>query len=369
LDKTPFYGESGGQAGDWGKIETKSGVMEVEDAKRFGQTIVHIGKTLRGKIEKGETAKVSINEDVRRKVMRNHTATHLLQAALRQVLGGHVHQTGSMVNQDHLRFDFTHTRKMDPREVARVEEIVNASIVNAVPVGKEVKDLESAKKDGAMALFGEKYSAKVRVVSIGDVSKELCGGTHVDNTKDIEFFKITSESSIASGIRRIEAMTAGAAKDWLKKQAQMEKKKLESENRKDEDKKISSARLNEEIAKIDAFIAEAPISGNTKVVIKIINNLNMDGLRVLSDKIKSKAASALVVLAFSDDEKASFMVSLTDDLAKKGIRAGDLAKELAKLLNGSGGGKPDFAQGGGKDPKCLVKALERIGAIIKERLK
>jgi len=368
LDKTPFYGESGGQAGDWGKIETKSGAVEVEDAKRIGQTIVHIGRVLRGKIEKGEQALVSIDEDVRRKIMRNHTATHLLQASLKKVLGGHVHQTGSLVDQDHLRFDFTHIKKMEPREIARVEEMVNMDIKKASPVKKEIKDLAAAKKDGAMALFGEKYSDKVRVVSIGDVSKELCGGTHVDNTKDIGFFKITSESSIASGIRRIEAVTAEAAKEWVNKQSETEKKRLETQSKKDEKKKILSARLNEEIAKIDLFIAKAPAFGNTKVITAMIDNLNMDGLRVLSDRIRLKTPSALIILAFSDDEKASFTVSLTDDLVGKGMKAGDLAKELAELLNGSGGGRPEFAQGGGKDAAGLPKVLKNIPNMIKGRL-
>ena len=368
LDRTPFYGESGGQAGDWGKIETKSGAVEVEDAKRIGQTIVHIGKVLRGKIEKGESAKVSIDEDVRRKIMCNHTATHLLQASLRKVLGGHVHQTGSLVDQDHLRFDFTHIKKMESREIARVEEMVNMDIEKAIPVKKEIKLLDAAKKDGAMALFGEKYSDKVRVVSIGDVSKELCGGTHVDNTRDIEFFKITGESSIASGVRRIEAVTAGAAREWVKKQADVEKKRLEAQSRLDENKKILSARLNEEIAKIDLLIARAPTFGNTKVVTAAIDGLNMDGLRALSDNIRSKASSALIILAQSDDEKASFMVSLTDDLVVKGMKAGDLAKELAILLNGSGGGRPEFAQGGGKDVTGLKGALKKITELIKNKL-
>jgi alanyl-tRNA synthetase len=368
LDKTPFYGESGGQAGDWGKIETESGAMEVEDAKRFGQTIVHIGKVLRGKIKKGERALVSIDEDVRRKIMRNHTATHLLQAALRKVLGGHVHQTGSLVDQDHLRFDFTHIKKMEPREIARAEEMVNEAIKKAISVNKEVKGLADAKKEGAVALFGEKYGDKVRVVSVGDLSKELCGGTHVDNTKDIGYFRITSESSIASGIRRIEAMTAEAASEWVKEQAQIDMKRLEAESRKDEKKKISSARLNEEIAKIDLLIARAPTFGNTKVITAIIDGLDMGGLRILSDKIRSKIASALVVLAFSDAEKASFTVSLTDDLVANGMKSGDLAKELAVLLNGSGGGRPEFAQGGGKDAAGLAGVLKNIPDMIKGRL-
>jgi alanyl-tRNA synthetase len=368
LDRTPFYGESGGQAGDWGEIETESGAVEVEDAKRIGQTIVHIGKVLRGEIKKGEKARVSINEDVRRKIMRNHTATHLLQANLRKVLGGHVHQTGSLVDQDHLRFDFTHIRKMEPREISRVEEMVNMDIKRAIPVKKEIKSLDAAREEGATALFGEKYSDKVRVVSIGNVSKELCGGTHVDNTEYIEFFKITGESSIASGVRRIEAVTAEAAKEWVKKQADAEKKRLEAQNRKDENKKISGARLSEEITKIDLLIARAQIFGNTKVVTAMINGLNMEGLRVLSDRIRSKTPSALIILAFNDDEKASFTVSLTDDLVEKGMKAGDLAKELAGLLNGSGGGRPEFAQGGGKDAAGLAEALEKIVDAIKERI-
>ncbi len=368
LDKTPFYGESGGQAGDWGKIETKSGTVEVVDAKRIGQTIVHIGKALRGRIEKGEVAKVSIDEDVRRKIMRNHTATHLLQAALRKVLGEHVHQTGSLVDQDHLRFDFTHIKKTQPREIARIEEMVNMDIKNARAVKKEIMSLEAAKKEGATALFGEKYSDKVRVVSIGDVSKELCGGTHVDNTKDIGFFKITSEGSIASGIRRIEAMTDEAAREWVERQAQIEKKRLESEAEKDEKKRIASARLSEEIAKIDLLIAKAQTFGKTKVLAAMIDNLGMDGLRALSDKIRSKTPSALTILAFSDGEKASFTVSLTDDLVKRGMKAGDLAKELAHLLNGSGGGRPEFAQGGSKDKERLPEALEEIVKVIKEKI-
>ncbi len=368
LDKTPFYGESGGQVGDWGKLETESGAMEVEDAKKIGDTIVHIGKMLRGKIEKGDTAKVSINLDVRNKIMRNHTATHLLQAALRKVLGEHVRQTGSLVDQDHLRFDFTHMKKMDPREVTRVEEIVNEAINAAIAVKKEIKSIADAKASGAVALFGEKYGDKVRVVSVGDVSKELCGGTHVDNTKEIVSFKITSESSIASGVRRIEAVTADAAREWIKKQAHAQKEKLEAQNKRDEEKKVSGARLNEEMAKIDQLLAKAATFGNTKVVTEMIKDLNMEGLRVLSDKIRLKAPSSLIILAFSDAEKASFTVSLTDDLVKKGIKAGDLAKEMARLLNGSGGGKPDFAQGGGKDPSKLAGALVKITDIIKEKI-
>ena len=368
LDKTPFYGESGGQVGDWGRIETKSGAMEVLDAKRIGETIVHIGRTLRGKIEKGETVKVSINEDVRKRIMRNHTATHLLQAALRKVLGGHVHQTGSLVDQERLRFDFTHMKKMEEREVARVEEMVNEDINRAIPVKKEIKSLESAKREGAMALFGEKYSDKVRVISIGDVSNELCGGTHVDNTKNIEYFKITGESSIASGIRRIEALTAKTAREWVEKQKEMENKKLETESKKEEDRKRLNARLDEEIAKIDSLIARGSMCGGTRIITEIIQNLSVDGLKILSDKTRLKIPSALIILAVKDEDKASFTISLTEDLVKRGLKAGDMAKELAGFLDGSGGGRPEFARGGGKDAAGLGKALEKITEIIKNRL-
>ncbi|MDP2929969.1 MAG: alanine--tRNA ligase [Candidatus Omnitrophota bacterium] len=368
LDKTPFYGESGGQAGDWGSIETKSGAMEVLDAKRIGETIVHIGRMLRGKIEKGETIKVSIDEDVRKRIMRNHTATHLLQAALRKVLGGHVHQMGSLVDQDHLRFDFTHMKKMDEREITRVEDMVNEDINRAISVKSQIKSLESAKKEGAMALFGEKYSDRVRVVSIGNISNELCGGTHIDNTKDIEYFKITGESSIASGIRRIEALTANTARGWVEKQKEIEDKKLETESKKEEYKKLLNARLNEEIAKIDSLITKGSTCGGTKIITEIIQNLSVDGLKILSDKIRSKTPSALIILAVKDEEKASFIISLTEDLVKMGLSAGDLAKELAEFLDGSGGGRPEFARGGGKNVIGLEKALGKITEIIKNRL-
>jgi alanyl-tRNA synthetase len=368
FDRTPFYGESGGQAGDWGKIKTPSGAMEVEDAKKIGDTIVHIGRLLRGKIEKGETAEVSINEGIRNEIMRNHTATHLLQAALKKVLGEHVRQTGSLVDQGHLRFDFTHMKKMEPREVARVEDVVNDAIKKALAVKKEIKGLNDAKKDGAIALFGEKYGDRVRVVSVGDISKELCGGTHVNNTREIGFFKITSESSIASGIRRIEALTGSAAEAWIEKQKKHESLKLKAQSEKEEKKKILNKRLDEEIARIDLLIAKGKIIGDAKIIIDIIEDIDIDGLRTLSDKIRLKEKSAVIILATESYGKASFIAVATEDVVKKNIKAADLARELAKLLNGSGGGRPDFAQGGGKDATGLGPALEKIRDVIKEKL-
>ena len=368
LDKTPFYGESGGQAGDWGRIETASGAMEIEDAKKIGDTIVHIGRMLEGRIVKGEAAKVSIDEETRKKVMANHTATHLLQAALRKVLGEHVRQTGSLVDAEHLRFDFTHMKKMEEREISRVEEIVNENIKKAIPVKKEIKDIETAKSEGAIALFNEKYDKKVRVVSIGDVSKELCGGTHLDNTKDIGIFRIRREAAIASGVRRIEALTGQAAREWMKEQGLVQSSKLEARRKEEEEKKYFKKRLNEEIEKIDDLIEKAKVLGSAKVVIENIADLNIEGLSRLSDKIREKAKSAVSVLAAKAGDKVSFIISITDDLVKRGLSAGDLAKEMAKSVDGSGGGKPSFAQGGGRSVEKLEEAFGKIEAILKEKL-
>ncbi len=370
LDKTPFYGESGGQVGDWGKIETKSGAMSVEDAKKIGEAIVHIGRMLHGKILKGEVAKVSIDDVARRKVMANHTATHLLQAALRKVLGEHVHQTGSLVDSKHLRFDFTHMKKVESREISRVEDMVNENIKKAIPVKKKIEDLAMAKKEGAIALFGEKYGSLVRVVSIEDISKELCGGTHVDNTSQIGLFKITSESSIASGVRRIEALTNEAAKEWMEKQAQIQSSKLKSQSEKEALKKASQERLKTEIERIDSLIAKGlKVSGETKIVAEVIQDMDVENLSILSDKIRQRQKSAVIVLATRSDDKALFIVSLTEDIVKRGLEAGKIARELAGLIDGSGGGKSAFAQGGGKAPAKLKDAFEKVVAIIKEKLK
>ena len=368
LDRTPFYGESGGQVGDWGKIETPSGAMEVEDAKKIGDTIVHIGRMLKGKIAKGETAKVEIDEAARRKVMANHTATHLLQAALRKVLGEHVRQTGSFVAGDHLRFDFTHMKKMDEREVARVEEIVSENVKAAIPVRKEIKDLEAAKSDGATALFGEKYDRSVRVVSVGDISKELCGGTHVNNTKEIGIFRITGESSIASGVRRIEAVTGEEALEWIGKKKAEKEARRKADAGKEEEKRLMGERIKAESANIDSYIGRAKASGNSKIITEIIGNISMEGLRCLSDRIKEKEKSVLIILATKEGEKASFIVSLTDDIIKKNVKAGDIAKELSALIDGSGGGRPNFAQGGGKSPSRLADAMNKIVAMLETKL-
>jgi alanyl-tRNA synthetase len=344
--------------------------MEVEDAKRIGETIVHIGKMLSGRIAKGETAKVTIDDGVRRRIMANHTATHLLQAALRKVLGDHVRQTGSLVDQDHLRFDFTHMKKMSDREITRVEELVNEAVKRAISVRKEVRDIETARQEGAIALFGEKYGAKVRVVTIGDISKELCGGTHVDNTKDIGLFRIRSENSIAAGTRRIEALTGEAAKKWIDEQSELERARLAAENEKEAAKSSRSARLKEVLEGLEGLIARGRPLGGARAICEVIEDADMEMLRSLADRIREREKGAVMVLATKDAEKASFIIAVPQSLAKDRIlNAGELAKELSGAIAGSGGGRPDFAQGGGRDPAKLEEALKGISKVIEEKLK
>ncbi|MCM8790835.1 MAG: alanine--tRNA ligase [Candidatus Omnitrophica bacterium] len=368
LDKTPFYGESGGQVGDRGRIETSSGAMEVEDAKKIGDTIVHIGSMLKGTIAVGEIAKVSIDESARNKIMANHTATHLLQAALKKVLGDHVRQTGSLVDSQHLRFDFTHMKKMNERELSRVEEIVNDNIKKAIPVKKEIKDIETARREGATALFGEKYDNMVRVVTVEGVSKELCGGTHLDNTKDIGIFKITSESSIASGVRRIEAVTGRAAEEWLEGRKRAAEAKKKAEAHKEEEKKFYAKRLEEEAERIELFLSRAKNVADTKVIIENIGDISIDGLRALADRIRQREKDAIVLLGTRLADKVSFVVSVPEKAVKKGISANSIAKEAAVILDGSGGGRDNFAQGGGKAAARLEEAFNKALHTIRERL-
>ncbi|MDP3804579.1 MAG: DHHA1 domain-containing protein, partial [Candidatus Omnitrophota bacterium] len=269
----------------------------------------------------------------------------------------------------HLRFDFTHMKKMEEREIARAEEIVNENIKKAIPVKKEIKELESAKSEGAMALFGEKYDKLVRVVAIGDVSKELCGGTHVDNTKEVDIFKITSESSIASGVRRIEALTGEAAHQWIKKQEEAQDARFKAQSEKEEEKRFMAERLMAEFERVDSFLARSRHIGDLKLVNEVIDTIDMDGMRRLNDRIRSKEKNAIIILATKTGEKISFVVSVPDEAVKNGIlRAADVAKDLAKLIDGSGGGRPDFAQGGGKDPSKLGFALNAVAKMIKDKV-
>jgi alanyl-tRNA synthetase len=368
LDRTPFYGESGGQAGDRGTIETASALFRVKDAKKIADAIVHICEAVKGEVSSGDSVKAAIDEEVRRRVMANHTATHLLQAALRKVLGDHVRQTGSLVDSEHLRFDFTHMKKMAEREIERVEELVNENIKRAISVKKEVKDIGSARREGATALFGEKYDEMVRVVTVGDVSKELCGGTHVGNTADIGSFKITGESSIASGVRRIEALTGDAALSWIEERRRLKDEKAKAEAKKAAEEERASKRIEEESARLDDFISRARRIGAATVVIERLGDVGMEGLRVIADKVRKRVPSGVTILVTGNDDKISFIVSATADLAASGLTASAIAKEMALCVDGSAGGKDTFAQGGGKSPAKLDGAVEKALKFIKERL-
>ena len=291
-------------------------------------------------------------------IAKNHTATHLLQSALRNVLGEHVHQAGSLVAEDRLRFDFTHIKKMTDREIEKVETIVNDYIKKAVFIKKVEKPLDEARKEGAIALFGEKYADKVTVVSAGDFSKEVCGGTHVDNTKDIELFKIRGESSVASGVRRIEAYTADRARKWMEDK---EKKKTETEKsheRKEKEKHALKQKLKIAEKNIGLIIKKAKDIRGVKVIIEEVKNVDLGILRSLADRIKEKEKSSFIMLGSKDKGRANLVLALSKDLVSKGANASDMIKPMAEIVGGSGGGRLDFAQAGGKEPSKLSKVFK-----------
>ena len=384
LDETPFYGESGGQIGDSGEITGRSGKARVADTKKVGNLIVHIAEVIKGEIKEASRVKALVDKDSRLDIARNHTATHLLHYALREVLGKHVKQSGSLVAKDRLRFDFTHFKRVDTRELDRIEEIVNDEIRENIKVKTENLPQEEAKKKGAIALFGEKYGKRVRMISIGECSKELCGGTHLDYTGQIGLFRIVSEGSIASGMRRIEAVTGRAAyksvkvdeeimadtasilkttKDNLFKAAEdavLKVKSLEKEG----SKKGRDATLD-----IAALISKSEEIAGIKVIAGGIRGADIAVLRDIADDVKRKAGSSVVVLGSSDDGKVSLVCSVSDEVVAKGPDAGSIIKKIARIVGGSGGGRPTFAQAGGKDASKLKEALSAVLNIVREEIK
>ncbi len=379
VDETPFYGTMGGQQGDTGIIESAGGAFEVKETIMLqGGKIGHVGKMIRGMFSEGDTVTLKVDEASRVSTAKNHSATHLLQKALRVVLGDHVEQAGSYVDKDRLRFDFTHFSAMTPEELKRVEDMVNAEILADLPVETAIMTLEEAKKSGAMALFGEKYGESVRVVSMGDFSRELCGGTHVSHTGQIQRFKILSENGVAAGVRRIEALTgeglfayyenlekelfeaAQAVKatpaTLAKKLAdlQAENKALQSEN-----EKLKSQAAREAMGDV---MDKAVECGGMKVLAVSVPGVDMNGLRDLGDSLKEKIGEGIVVIASECEGKVNLMATATDGAVKKGAHAGNLIKQAAPLVGGGGGGRPNMAQAGGKNPAgidaCLEKAKE-----------
>ncbi len=379
LDKSPFYGESGGQMGDSGEILTRAGNAIVGDTKKAGGIIVHIAEIVKGDLKTGAKVKAIVDKDSRLDIARNHTATHLLHHALREVLGKHVKQSGSLVARDRLRFDFSHFKAVEKRELNRVEDMVNALIRENLKVKTEHLDHESARKKGAMALFGEKYGKRVRMVSIGGCSKELCGGTHLDYTGQIGIFRISSESSIASGIRRIEAVTGRMAYKSLKNDEEIisDLRNLLKTPKQDLVKEVEYRlalekellRVRGPAANIDDLISkyQKEIKG-VKIIAAPLKGVNVEEVRATDSEIRKKIGSGVIALGSDFEGKVSFTCSASGDLVNRGINANDIIKRIAAIVNGSGGGKPAFAQAGGKDIGKLGEALSEVVIIVEKEL-
>ena len=381
VEETPFYATMGGQVADIGRIRTANGTFEVEDTiKLQGTKIGHVGKMTKGSIKVGETVTLEVDEARRNLIANNHSATHLMQKALRMVLGNHVEQAGSLVDPDKLRFDFTHFSPMTPEEISKVEEIVNEEIQKGLNVVTNEMTLEEAKKTGAMALFGEKYGETVRVVQMGEFSSELCGGTHVNNTSNISAFKIVSESGVAAGVRRIEALTGAGliahfnqVEETLKQAAALLKTAPSDVASRiaalqDEIKTLSKEndKLKAKIAKAAAgdVTKEAEEIGGIKVLIKALSGVDMNGMRDLGDEAKQKLGEAVILYATENDGKVNLMATATEGAIKKGAHAGNLIKEIASLVGGGGGGRPNMAQAGGKNPAGIPDALQKAKEVI-----
>jgi len=381
LDNTPFYAESGGQVGDAGKIITDEAEATVTDTKKFNKNIyLHETTVVKGSISVGDRVKAQVDADRRKNTAKNHTCTHLLHRVLKDMLGDHVNQAGSYVSQDRLRFDYTHFEAVDQETLKEIERRVNEAILTDYTVNTDILNIEEAKKSGATALFDEKYDEMVRVVSVGDFSKELCGGTHIDETAKIGMFKIISEGSIASGVRRIEAITGRAAISYLKElsditdelSAAMKSSKDEllgkvnslKKEVKDRDKdiqKLNNELLNKSMGQILDQYEE--INGIKLFALKL-KNKDANSLREIADKIKDRNESCVVLLASDLGDKVLFVSAVTKDLIQKGINAGNMVKEAAKVAGGGGGGRPDFAQAGGKNPGKIDEALDAVRKLM-----
>ncbi len=386
VEQTPFYATSGGQAADTGYIETAEGSFKVEDTiKLLGGKIGHVGTVVSGMIRIQTQATLTVDTEKRALSGRNHSATHLLQKALRTVLGNHVEQAGSNVNDERLRFDFTHFSAMSIEELTQVEAMVNEQIQASLPVDVKLMPIDEARKSGAAALFGEKYGDVVRVVSMGDFSKELCGGTHVANTGTITAFKIISEAGVAAGVRRIEALTSKgllsyydsleakiadvaklvkATPDKLEDKIThllAEVKALQSEN-----ESLKSKAAKEAVGDVMNQVVE--ING-VKLLATKVSDVDMNGLRDLGDSLKEKLGEGVVVIASASGDKVNLMVTVTDAAQKKGAHAGNLIKAIAGLVGGGGGGRPNMAQAGGKNPNGIEAALEKAKEVLSEQVK
>lgn len=369
LGETPFYAESGGQCGDAGEIRTESGVFRVQDTQKLGNAIAHHGVMEEGVLAKGDEVATIVDAERRAAISLNHSATHLLHAALRQVLGEHVTQKGSLVKADSLRFDFSHLEAVTAAELKEVERLVNAQVRRNHTIETNVMDIESAKKKGAMALFGEKYDDEVRVLSMGDFSTELCGGIHASNTGDIGLFKITSEGGIAAGIRRIEAVTGEGALDAIEAQAAKFEEKLAESAQKAKSLEKEIQKLKDKMAAAESanIMGKVQDINGTKVLIAALEGADNKNLRTMVDDIKNQVGSGIILLANVNDDKIGLIAGVTKDLIGK-VKAGDLVKMVAEQVGGKGGGRPDMAQAGGTDVSALPEAIQSVQPWLEERL-
>lgn len=383
---TPFYAEMGGQIGDKGTIYTDSFTAKVQDCKKnIGGKIVHFVEVQKGNISLGEEVTLKVDEKRRENIAKNHSATHILHTALRKVIGEHVNQSGSYVDDERLRFDFKHFTAVTPDELKQVEDLVNQEIMKIQDVCTKTMTLEEARESGAVALFDEKYGDKVRVVSIGDFSTELCGGTHIKNSGKIGLFKILSESGIAAGIRRIEAVTGESALRFIDKKNQLLKEvsqtlkcsekeilnKLTQQlnELKDKDKEIAILKAKLASGSEDEILKNIKEISGIKYTAAVLKDIDGDALRDLADKIKDKMGSGLVVLGSTSGEKVQFIAMATKDILAKGVHCGKIIKEIAKIAGGGGGGRPDMAQAGGKNPEKLDEAIKYVGKIMEDLVK
>jgi alanyl-tRNA synthetase len=383
LDNTPFYAESGGQVGDAGELRNQSSLFEVEDTLKIQADVFgHHGQVLEGEIKVGDQLNAKVNAERRARTIRHHSATHLMHKALREVLGAHVQQKGSLVDADKTRFDFTHTAAMTPEQIAQVEQLVNAEILANAATSAKVMSLDDAQKTGAMMLFGEKYGESVRVLEIGS-SKELCGGTHVQRTGDIGIFKILSESGVAAGIRRVEAITGDRALTYLQKldtqinQLALSLKATPSDLAQRITQLQDHARsLEKELERLgsklaasqgDELMSQAVEVNGVKILAALLEGADAKVLRETLDQLKNKLKSAAIVLASVQDGKVQLAAGVTADTIAK-VKAGDLVNHVAQQVGGKGGGKPDMAMAGGTDPKGLAVALKSVQAWVSERL-
>lgn len=385
VDNNPFHAEGGGQLGDTGILSGEQGKAQVTDAKALPNGLVYLIATIEdGSLQKGDAVDVTVHQTRHLNLARNHTATHLLQAALRKVLGNHVNQAGSLVTPDHLRFDFTHFSPVTQAELDSIENLVNEEILKNIPVTIEEMPIDDAKEKGAMALFGEKYGDVVRVVSVDDFSCELCGGSHVDNTSVIGSFRITGESGTGSGVRRIEAVTGAAAlalaKDEsreLQQLADMLKAKVGDTTAKLEallaqakglEKELAQLKKEAAMSDLDSILAGKEDIGGVSVITAEAQADSMDNLRDLADSVLDKAGSGVVLLGMVHDDKVNFVCKVAKADVKRGLHAGKIIKAAAQAAGGNGGGRPDMAQAGGKEPEKLADALKAGADAVRELL-